>query len=236
MFKILTQEIADAIKSLPKTEIKADGKKTYKMVISKEIEDRGWDIVRLSGIELENYMLNPVVLQDHSYKVENIIWKTLSIKQEGNELIAEFVFADTEKAQLAEKLYNGGFLKGSSIGFIKKWIEPTNPNIITIFELVEWSLVAIPCNPRALSMDKKDIEDALSFGLIIEEKQEENKSEISEIKQELAEIKQILKSLVDSKTQENTKEAEELEILRKKELLQAIARGTNQALEAIKKL
>jgi hypothetical protein len=51
-------------------------------------------------------MSNPVVLQDHSYKVENIIGKTLSLRVEGNSLVADFVFADTEHGRLAKELYD----------------------------------------------------------------------------------------------------------------------------------
>lgn len=70
-------------------------------------------------------------------------------------MIAEWVWADTENAQLAKQLYDGGFLKTSSIGFIPLQRDESDRSIITKWELLEWSLVAVPCNPGALSMDGK---------------------------------------------------------------------------------
>ena len=38
-------------------------------------------------------MKNPVVLIDHSYKIDSIVWKTTKIYQENGQTIAEGVFA-----------------------------------------------------------------------------------------------------------------------------------------------
>lgn len=88
-------------------------------------------------------MTSPVVLVNHSYKIECIAGKTITLEKVGNQLIADFIFADTELGQLAEKLYIGGFLKASSIGFLLKRRDQNNWAVIAESELIEWSLVAV---------------------------------------------------------------------------------------------
>lgn len=144
---------------------------TYKMIISKEVKDRDWETIIVSWIDTKQYKKNPVVLLDHSYKVENIVGKTTKIYIEWNELIADFVFVDTENWEMAEKLYNAWVLKASSIGFIPKERDSNDFTKITKCELLEWSLVAVPCNQDALSLDWKLFEEAKSKGFIIEEKE-----------------------------------------------------------------
>ena len=144
---------------------------TYKMIISKQVKDRDWETVLLEWIDLMQYKKNPVVLLDHLYKVENIVGKTTRIYLEWNELIADFVFIDTENGIMAEKLYNAWVLKASSIWFISKQRNPNDFSIIEKSELLEWSLVAVPCNQEALSLDWKLFEEAKTKGFIIEEKE-----------------------------------------------------------------
>ena len=251
---LYTQEIADELrKSLSNVDVKAVGD-TYRMVISKQVADRDGETIMLEGIDLKNYKKNPVVLLDHSYEVENIVGKTTKLTIEGNELIADFVFAETEEGTTAKYLYDNGFLKTSSIGFIVKERDQNDWRIITKCELLEWSLVAVPANPQALSLDGKMLEKAVKMGMIVEEKQEngcdpnkpkpeektdaeksflEIKSEISTIKSEVSEIKRMLSVMVANG---KAVESEEKEALARKEILQAVNRATSQALENLKRL
>ena len=220
-------------------------KTNYRMVISKEVKDRDWEIISIDWLDLKNYKKNPVVLLDHSYKVENIVWKTIKLKKEWKELIADFVFVDTENGQLAEKLYEAWLLKASSIWFIVKERNTNDFTQITKSELLEWSLVAVPANAEALSLDWKLYEDAKTKGFIIEETKEEKqkeetktktKTEMEEIKIELAEIKSILKTLVDDKTEKEEVEKEAKEVLEKKQTLQTIDRDLSSILRNMKNL
>lgn len=186
---------------------------TYSMVVTTEVEDRDWEVVKISWIDYSNYMSNPVVLQDHSYKVENIIGKTLSLRVEGNSLVADFVFADTEHGRLAKELYDNWFLKTSSIWFIVYQRDENNRDIITKCELLEWSLVAVPCNPKALSLDWKSFElfqKGVDAGLLksvddseMEKDKEEEleeidvKTQLSQLWEKLDGIYSILKTLAD---------------------------------------
>jgi len=226
---------------LQEVELK-ERKTTYNMVISKEIKDRDWETVILDWLDMKNYKKNPVVLLDHSYKVENIVWKTIRLKREGKNLIAEFVFIDSENGKLAEKLYEAWLLKASSIWFISKKRDEKDFSRIMESELLEWSLVAVPANAEALSIDWKLYEEAKIKWFIKEEKKEEVKEEIKEvneleeIKKELAEIKSILKTFVDDKTKKEEVENEAKVILAKKQTLQSIDSDLSSILRNMKNL
>lgn len=232
---LLNETLATELKNiLTNVELK-ERPTTYKMVISKEVPDRDGETVIINWIDLKNYKKNPVVLLDHNYKVENIVWKTIKITTEWNQLIADFVFIDTEKGALAEKLYNAWLLKASSIWFISKQRNPNDFSIIEKSELLEWSLVAVPCNQEALSLDWKTYEEAVQKWFIIEEKKEEV-TEMQEIKKELAEIKSLLKNLTDDKVKKEEIEKQEQEALEKKQILQQIDNAVGVALKNIKLL
>lgn len=237
-------------KNLQNIELK-ERKTKYSMIISKEVEDRDWETVILSWMDMKNYKKNPVVLIDHSYKVESIVGKTTKLKMNWNQLEADFVFVDTENGKLAEKLYEAGLLKASSIGFLAKERDPQDYRKITKSELLEWSLVAVPANASALSLDEKTMTKAMELWLIKEVEEEveeeiadddnvEKANELDEIKAELAEIKSILKSLADDKAEQKTQDQEiakqEADIKAKKELLQAINKGVSDTLAKMKLL
>ena len=151
---LYTKELAEQLtKAIEAVEVKALESETSKMIISEEKADRDGETIILAGGDFKNYKKNPVVLIDHSYKVDHIVGKTISLTLEGKQLIAEWQWADTEDAQTAKQLYDGGFLKTSSIGFIPLQRDESDRSIIIKWELLEWSLVAVPCNPNALSLD-----------------------------------------------------------------------------------
>jgi hypothetical protein len=112
---LYTEKLEVELKSVLETVELKERKTKYNMIVSKEVKDRDGETVMLDGMDMKNYKKNPVVLIDHSYKVEDIVGKTTKLKRDGNELIAEFVFIDTPKGELAEKLYEAGLLKASSI-------------------------------------------------------------------------------------------------------------------------
>ena len=211
MFKEYSKEMAEnIIKAIWNIELKQMDDK-YSIIITSEVEDRDWEVIRINWIDFTNYLKNPVVLQDHSYKVEDIIWKTISLKKDWLNLIAEFVFSNTEYWILAKELYDNWFLKTSSVWFIILERDVTNRSIITKCELLEWSLVAVPCNPEALSLDWKALYKKWLEAWILKEfkedkeekgeNQKENnfnlESEVKALKDELSEVKSILKTLAN---------------------------------------
>lgn len=150
--------------------VEQDSSYSFKVVVTTEWVDRDWEIIKADWIEIDNYMKNPVVIIDHSYKIESIVWKTLKIYQENWKTIAEWIFAKTEKAELVRTLYNWGFIKTVSVWFIPKERAKNDRNIITRWEMLEFSFVAVPSNPEALSLDGKIYQKCLDLWLIKEEK------------------------------------------------------------------
>lgn len=241
MFLQYTKELAEELaKAIESVEVKAVESQVSRMIISEEKADRDGETVILAGGDFVNYKKNPVVLMDHSYSVESIIGKTVSISVEGKKLIAEWVWAETEEAMLAKQLYDGGFLKTSSIGFIALQRSETDRSIITKWELLEWSLVAVPCNPNALSLDWKALyQKWLEAGFIKEGEtiEEVQPTEFeAKILSEMSEIKAMLATLADGKVKDEEMQKEAEELKEKKELIQTVNKALSLALENIKKI
>lgn len=249
----LASEVVKSVGEFTKTltEIKAKDKKPYRMVISQQSVDRDGDVVLIEGINIDYYMTSPVVLVNHSYKIESIAGKTITLEKVGNQLIAEFVFADTELGQLAEKLYNGGFLKASSIWFLLKRRDQNNWAVISECELIERSLVAVWSNRQALSLDGKEYDLWVSKGLIVkdaadikegwiveidtpktalEADQEQNNDEKAFKETVLNQLKAI-NERIDSLADDKAKSKKEIEI---KEFLQTASRSLSEGLRLFK--
>lgn len=128
--------------------------------------DRYNEIIDPAGWQLGNYLKNPVFQADHDYCIEDTIGKAIRVWVEGGKLRQTIQFATgiNPLADMAYKLYRGGFLNAVSVGFIpirwenggdavgyrRKYVE---------VELVELSAVAVPANPNAL-------QDAIEQGTI----------------------------------------------------------------------
>ena len=123
-------------------------------IASDETPDRTGDIVKANGWDLENYKKNPVLLWAHDYSMPPV-GKALDIQVSGSKLIFRPEFAPTQMGQEIKQLYEQGYLKTFSVGFIPKeyTINPdTNGYIYTKSELLEVSCVPVPANPNALSL------------------------------------------------------------------------------------
>src|SRR5574343_75845 len=131
---------------------------TYK--ISSPTVDRGLDRMVMSGCDYKNYLRNPIVLWGHDYSIPAIA--TCS----GIEVMPDGIYAKTKFHGLTElgedikKLAVGGILKAVSIGFIPKlWrdVVESGQNIREFleWELLEYSIVNVPMNPDALSLQYK---------------------------------------------------------------------------------
>lgn len=109
-----------------------------------------------SGIDLERFIDNPVMLSDHYNSSWNVIGNWQNITQEENRLTAspEFDTEDPDTAKIAGKVTRG-YLKGCSMGIT------FNPDdlqliggklILTKCELYEASIVPVPSNKRAVRL------------------------------------------------------------------------------------
>lgn len=126
---------------------------TFKVIVSTQDKDRQGDIVMQSGWDLSFFKLNPVVLWAHDYS-QLPVGVCTDIKVVGTELVAEGNFAPHAFAQDVRKLYDNGYIKTTSVGFIPKQFDANNREIITEAELLEFSFVPVPANPYALSLDE----------------------------------------------------------------------------------
>jgi len=123
-------------------------------IASDETVDRSGDVVKADGWELDNFKKNPVLLWAHDYWTPPV-GKANDIQVSGGKLIFKPEFAPTQLGQEIKQLYEGGYLKTFSVGFIPKefQINPdTNGYIYTKSELLEISCVPVPANPNALAL------------------------------------------------------------------------------------
>lgn len=223
--EVLEKELSELLEKKEVQEMKIEDNESnkFRVVVTTEWVDRDGEVLKAEGIDFEAYMKNPVVLVDHRYTIDSIVWKTLSITQENGQTIAEGIFADTENAKIVKELYNGWFVKTVSIGFIPKARNQDDKLVIEKSEMLEFSFVAVPANPEALSLDGKLYKKAVESWIVkevsedeaIEEKKEEQDIDIKtvsatmkefreEIKSEISEIKTLLKTLTDDKVEEKT--------------------------------
>lgn len=119
--------------------------------ISDDAEDRDGDDIALDAWQTDNYMRNPVVLDAHDY-TNPAIGKCIALYKEGNQLRAKTQFAPTERGKTYFELYKGGFMSAFSVGFIPFDVAPKGQRgcHVTSCELLEYSCVPVPANPRAL--------------------------------------------------------------------------------------
>lgn len=153
----------------------------FEMIITTEDIDRAGEMIKSDAWELDRYMLNPVVLWAHNYSELPVgVTETLE-KIDGGKLKATGKFARHAKAQEVRVLYEEGYLKTSSVGFIPLMMEG---NVITKAELLEWSFVPVPCNPFALSTLSErglNVEELVTKGLIVKEVEAKKEGDTCEI-------------------------------------------------------
>jgi len=153
--------MVEMIRKLIPVEVKEVGDRTLEIAGSTEDEDRMGDIIRSSGWKLTPFKKNPVFMWAHDYHSPpigraNRVW----VDKETNKLMFKVEFAPPETYEFADtiyKLYKGGFLHATSVGFIPlEWEgkdeENPNPkgNVFTKQELLELSAVPVPANAEAL--------------------------------------------------------------------------------------
>lgn len=124
---------------------------------STEGMDRDGEVVEVGGWELDNFKKNPVFLWAHDY-YSPPIGRALDVKIDGKNLDFRIEFAPPETYEFADtiyRLYKGGFLNATSVGFIpKEWKDGQGENEprrrFLKQELLELSGVPVPSNPQAL--------------------------------------------------------------------------------------
>jgi len=119
-----------------------------------------------SGIRLEDYRSNPILLWSHNARSIEAVLGTASVVLENDRLVAEPTFHEaSDESRLAKKLWEMGVLNAVSVrvGFtpddMTKFVEGEREIVITAGELQELSIVTVPADPGAVR------EAALSLGI-----------------------------------------------------------------------
>lgn len=124
---------------------------------STEATDRDGDVISADGWELANYLKNPVFLWAHDYSIPPI-GKAINVAVINKQLVFDIKFPEEGIHRLADtvyKLYKGGFLNATSVGFVGKEGKQTATGThFTRQELLELSAVPVPSNPTALQQAK----------------------------------------------------------------------------------
>lgn len=134
---------------------------TFEFIANSGGVDRWQEILDAKGCDYENWMLNPVGLWAHD-DWSLPIFRGLEIGPEGDELVGVGEFASKlyPFAALVEDMYREEFLSGFSVRFLpissvtyEEGSDERNAGIrqrYTEWELLEISVVDIPCDPKAL--------------------------------------------------------------------------------------
>lgn len=149
------------------------GERSVRFTISKTVLDRDGDVLIAEGVDFTNYMKNPVFLSFHNSRAFPL-GKVTNFWVEGDSVKAVVYFPTieeltskpeyaSEQAKLVDftyHCYKMGMLNAVSVGFIPvEYTEENGGNIITKWELLEFSAVAVPANQDAIA------EAVKSFGI-----------------------------------------------------------------------
>ncbi len=122
--------------------------------------------VRVSGIGLERFKANPVMLSEHNYGFVLGKWEAIDLDTSKEQLLASPLFdsEDSEAAKIEGKVERG-FINGASVGLSFnsddfKMID--GELILTKSELIEVSICAIPSDCTALKLYYAEGEKLLS--------------------------------------------------------------------------
>lgn len=138
---------------------------------TKNVADRYGDIPTVFGgrsyvYELTEYKKNPVLLLDHENEISSVVGSIDHIEEDPRGLYFEATLSESSlgKIEHARTVYAEGHAKGISIAGRFHYENATAPNQLTLAEIYEISLVAIPADPNSLAqvVDNSEVEKALA--------------------------------------------------------------------------
>lgn len=138
-------------------EIDGDARTVYRFIASTESIDRSGEVILLSAWDFANYDKHPVILDSHkSWEIEHIVGKCVKKEVTDGEFIIDVLFSESNpKAALIEEMLEEGMPIATSVGFIPKERENRDGvTYITKAELLEVSMVVLPCNQDAVQIMK----------------------------------------------------------------------------------
>lgn len=185
-----------------------EANRIIEMIGSTEDYDRVGDKMFMSGANLQNYLKNPVILANHNYgygEKPTVIARALNVTIQGSQMVFKIQFAETDNGKEWFYLYANKYMNASSIGFIPLKYKPNDQGgyDFTEWELLELSLVAVPCNPNAIQRAFDEGKISKAFFDEINKNQEED---IENMKVE--EVQALIDKAVDNKVSDIKKNYE----------------------------
>jgi len=198
--KSIGTQTAPAVKILPISDVKItkDGDKTFLegYANTKNSADRYGDIPTVFTekrdyvYELKEYKKNPVVLIDHVNRIDHVAGSMTEISEDEKGLFfkAELSKSDFPIIKHAREVYVEGHAKGISIAGRFHFEDSKNPNNLTLAEIFEISLVAVPADSNSLA-------EAVKKALVIMEDEKDLKNKDKEIEEKKNKIFSALMQL-----------------------------------------
>lgn len=126
---------------------------------TKNIADRYGDIPavypqkRNYVYDLTEFKQNPVLLIDHVNRLDHLAGSVVEIYEDEKGLYFKALFSASNHPTIAHarQIYKEGHAKGISIAGRFHYENPQNPSQLTLAQIYEISLVAIPADPRSLA-------------------------------------------------------------------------------------
>lgn len=116
--------------------------------------DRVGDAIAPGAIRLDNFRKNPIMLYQHDHNAPIGTWS--NVRQIGDQLLGTFRLAaagTSSEIDAIREMVKQGILRAISIGFNAfqyREDEQLDRHVYTDIELLEASLVSVPCSPDAL--------------------------------------------------------------------------------------
>lgn len=142
-----------------------EDKRQARFIISDDSVDRMEERVEQSW-KLDNYEKNPIVLWGHDPSApDNVLGTSFDIKTEDKDGVTQtsasvqFAAEGTSKGvDTVWSLVKQGILRTVSVGFIPRTFktDEEDHDVLADNELLEWSIVPIPANPRAVALSAKE--------------------------------------------------------------------------------
>lgn len=133
------------------------GERQIRVIVSTPTPDRVKDVLEPAGVDVSAYRANPIVLADHD-RTAPIGTADIEIKSDRVEAVVTFAPAGASaKADEYCALAKAGVLNTVSPGFIEKEAAPIKGGgvHVTKWELLELSLVTVPCNAEATVIERQ---------------------------------------------------------------------------------
>lgn len=185
---------------------------TLDCIMTAEVQDRHGEIVDVETMSIDDFMLNPVVLESHDYNklaIGKVLSIIKSIDKNGVKVMEckiKFAVEEYPVAKTHWELYKGGYMSAFSIGFmVGKVATEAVTGIVRLMDckLLEISSVSVPANQLALAKSK-----GINVKEMLNEMPEKELNKIA--KELLIEVKEIMetKTIHNNKTSDTIKSTE----------------------------